>query len=78
MHKKHKALFNKKFLEVQEPFFKKVLGRRRQHAAAPYLHGLKVLFPQVSISNKRVPAPQYEKILCLSLFSSMSNYSRGN
>jgi hypothetical protein len=27
-HKKH---FNKKFLEVQKPFFKKVFGRRRQN-----------------------------------------------
>jgi hypothetical protein len=31
-----KLLFNKKFLEVSEPFYKKVLTRRRQHAAAPY------------------------------------------
>jgi hypothetical protein len=29
-------LFNEKFLEVSEPFFKKVLTRRRQQAAAPY------------------------------------------
>jgi hypothetical protein len=31
-----KIYFNEKFLEVQEPFFKKVLARRRHHAGAPY------------------------------------------
>jgi hypothetical protein len=50
--------FNQKFLEVQEPFYKKVPGRRRQHAAAPILHGLKIFLPQINISNKRGPAPQ--------------------
>jgi hypothetical protein len=39
-------------LGVQNPFYKKGFGRRRQHAAAPILHGLKVFFPQINISNK--------------------------
>jgi hypothetical protein len=34
------------------------LGRGRQHAAAPILHGLEVSFPKINISNKRGPAPQ--------------------
>jgi hypothetical protein len=36
------------------------MGKKvKQHAAAPVLHGLKVFLPQINISNKRGPTPQW-------------------
>jgi hypothetical protein len=48
---------NEKFLEVSEPFFKKVLTRRRQQAAAPYSRSWSFPTFKYHLRPNRVNAP---------------------